>query len=341
MSATPPLVSIVTPCLDPGDRLSRCLHNVAQQTYPHVEHIVVDGGSTDGSVEILRKSTVKWVSEPDTGQSQALNKGFRLAHGQLLTWLNADDLLLPDAVASVVKAADTPDAPLLLYGRAQIRHQDGSIATIGPRRPLTTRSLDLGNRLVQPGTFFTRAALEAVGEIDEFLHLAMDVDLWIRLFDRGVPRVFVPQVLAIFEIHGDSKTGSTPAADFCVEEAIAYLKSGRVASAEMALGRAAAHISLEKGRLTASELRRQAAIVSNNVKPLDPRVSSARVALKARPEAGFLALESGGPVRTALRHLFQLPAWVDPLARRRSAHLGVRIAQRLPRRLGSGQIVRP
>src|SRR3954454_12381822 len=109
--STPPLVSIVTPCLEPGERLARCLESVAAQTYPRIEHIVVDGGSTDGTVKELRKRGVRFVSEPDDGQTQAINKGFALARGDWLGWLNADDVLTTRAVELAVSGArETPGA---------------------------------------------------------------------------------------------------------------------------------------------------------------------------------------------------------------------------------------
>jgi len=102
-----PLVSVVTPCLDPGPRLSRCIESVRNQTYGNVEHVIMDGGSTDGTVKLLRSSSVsRWVSEPDRGQTDALNKGFALCTGELLGWVAADDTLV--FVVDLVEAAPEP-----------------------------------------------------------------------------------------------------------------------------------------------------------------------------------------------------------------------------------------
>jgi len=103
-----PLVSLVTPTFNMASSLPICLESVRDQSYPALEHIVVDGGSTDGTVELLRETTdVRWISESDGGQSNALNKGFRMATGSIMGWINADDSLLPGAVAAVAKVLRT------------------------------------------------------------------------------------------------------------------------------------------------------------------------------------------------------------------------------------------
>src|SRR6185312_9310851 len=117
----PPLVTVVTPCLNPGPDLARCLASVRAQSHPAVEHLVVDGASTDGTVERLQGAEgVTWVSEPDGGQAEAINKGFRRARGSIVTWLCADDELRPDAVARAVTAL-TAAAAGWVYGDCEIR----------------------------------------------------------------------------------------------------------------------------------------------------------------------------------------------------------------------------
>jgi GT2 family glycosyltransferase len=228
------LVTVVTPCLNPGPRLARCLESVAGQTYPEVEHIVVDGGSTDGTVELLERSGVRYVSEPDGGQTEAIAKGFASAGGELLTWLNADDVLRPKAIERAVAAAGE-----WVYGDCEV--VDGSASRIWrPPRRFGTREVEAGEMVPQPGSCFTRAAYERAGGIDPSFHLAMDVDLWIRLVDAGVRAVYVPEALSMFEIHSGSKTGSVERRDFLLEHARALAKSGRPRGASAALGRAAA-----------------------------------------------------------------------------------------------------
>lgn len=237
MHGTTHLVSIVTPCLNPGHRLTRCLDSVTMQGYKDIEHIVVDGGSTDGSLEILREREVHHISEPDAGQTHAINKGFGLAKGSILTWLNADDELMPDAVAYAVQAFVNEGAELT-YGDCEEWSLAGHKRLISPPQQLTRDSLRNGNVLAQPGTFFSARALAQVGPLDESFDLAMDFDIWLRLMEAGVRAIYIPRVLARFEIHSESKTGRKATAAFLVEESRAFLKCGRRAEAHIALARA-------------------------------------------------------------------------------------------------------
>jgi GT2 family glycosyltransferase len=228
------LISVVTPCLNPGARLVRCLDSVAAQTYPNVEHVVVDGGSTDGSVELLAERGVRFVSEPDEGQTDAIAKGFAMAQGELLTWLNADDVL--DARAAERAASTGAD---WVYGDCVVL--DGSRRTVWrPPANYGLAEVAAGEMVPQPGSFFTRVALERAGGLDPSFELAMDVDLWVRFVDAGIKPVYVPETLAVFEIHDASKTGSVARTDFMLEHAQALAKSGRTRAASAALGRAGA-----------------------------------------------------------------------------------------------------
>jgi len=209
MTSGRPLVSIVTPSLNQGRFLREALESVRAQTYEPVEHIVVDGGSTDDTLEILESSEgVAWVSEPDRGQSHALNKGFAAARGEVLGWLNADDHYLPEAVAEGVRALAETGAGLV-YG--DVTRVDGY--GVNPRRIRSRPTWDLwtelnaGCGIYSPSVFFTREALEAVGELDESLHLTMDYDLWLRIGKR-FPVRHVDAVWAVQRLHDDAKTVS-------------------------------------------------------------------------------------------------------------------------------------
>ena len=228
------LVSVVTPCLNPGPRLERCLESVAAQTHPDVEHIVIDGGSTDGTVGLLERAQVRYVSEPDDGQTHAIVKGFGLASGRLLTWLNADDELLPRAVAHAVETGAA-----WTYGDCAVV-EDGRRSVWRPLPRFGPWAIDAGEMIPQPGSFFSRPAFDRAGGLDPTFELAMDVDLWIRLVDAGVAARYVPEVLAVFEIHPGSKTGSVGRPGFLLEHALALAKSGRTRAASAAVGRAVA-----------------------------------------------------------------------------------------------------
>jgi glycosyltransferase involved in cell wall biosynthesis len=199
------LVSIVTPSLNQARFLREAIEGVRAQTHTPVEHIVVDGGSTDGTLDILGEcEEVRWVSEPDRGQSHALNKGFAMARGEIFGWLNADDTYEPHAVADAVEALDGVG---LVYADVTRINDDG----VNPRRIRSRPTWDLwtelneGNGVYSPSVFFTRQAFEAVGGLDESLHMTMDYDLWLRIGQRFGAR-HVDGVWAVQRIHDEAKT---------------------------------------------------------------------------------------------------------------------------------------
>jgi glycosyltransferase involved in cell wall biosynthesis len=201
------LVSIVTPSLNQARYLREAIESVRAQTHSPLEHIVVDGGSTDGTLDILSDyRDLRWTSEPDRGQSHALNKGFDLAAGEILGWLNADDAYDPDAVAQAVAAIREIGAALV-YADVTRVNDDG----VNPRRIHSRPAFDLwtelnlGCGIYSPAVFFTRAALDAAGPLDESLHLTMDYDLWLRIGKR-FPIRRVDAVWAVQRIHDDAKT---------------------------------------------------------------------------------------------------------------------------------------
>lgn len=232
-----PLVSVITPTLNMGDRLERCLSSVRTQGYPHVEHIVLDACSTDGTVELLQATDgIRWLSERDRGQSDAINKGLRMATGHVLGWLNADDELAPGALERVVEALRRrPDAGLV-YGDIELV-ESGAATRVPPSGDFSFEAMWRGNTISQPGTFWTRWAQDVVGELDEDFHLTMDYELWLRFTKAGIPGVYLPKVQARFEVHDASKTGTAGSLAFVEEEARALRKHGEVHGAAMAIDR--------------------------------------------------------------------------------------------------------
>jgi GT2 family glycosyltransferase len=325
-----PLVSIVTPCLDPGDRLERCIRSVAGQTYPFVEHVVVDGGSSDGTVEALRRTTdTRWISEPDSGQSEAINKGFRMAAGAIVTWLNADDVLCPRAVELAVEALAGVGPEAWAYGDCKVVSGGKDVTLWRPASRLTATGLDAGEIPPQPGTFMSVCALERVGLLDESFHLAMDVDLWVRLVVAGVPSVYVPYTMSEFELHAESKSGSIAWPRFFEESARAFAHAGRPRGAAFWLGRGIAIGAFDGRRVDdvqlCSELARAARCPGN--------LPRRELWAGARAEAARLELPR---TLRGLRHLATSELWMSTLARRRltsglrrgAARLSIRVRRR-------------
>jgi glycosyltransferase involved in cell wall biosynthesis len=300
------LVSIVTPCLNPGERLVRCLDSVAKQTYPHVEHVVVDGGSTDGTVDLLHERGVRFVSEPDDGQAQAINKGFGLTNGTWLGWLNADDVLTPRSIDLAMAAAARRPSGGWIYGQCEIR--EGSKRSLyEPPARVGRRTVRERNPFAQPGTLVARWALERVGPLDEQLDLVMDFDLWLRLIDARVPALYVPEVLAVFEIHADSKTGSIPARDWALEDAAAMLKRGHTDDGALLLGRIAARSVHEFGSpIDRGGLEGEITKVIAYGRQLDPALDEATVRASAYAEAAERELFAP---RRRYRYLFRPEPW--------------------------------
>jgi glycosyltransferase involved in cell wall biosynthesis len=201
------LVSVVTPSLNQARYVREAIESVRAQTYAPIEHIVMDGGSTDGTIEVLRAyEGLRWVSEPDRGQSHALNKALRLARGTVIGWLNADDAYERDAVAQAVEALQATGAALVY---ADVTRVDGE--HVNPRRIRSRPEFDLWTELnlgcgvYSPAVFFTREALEEIGELDEALHMTMDYDLWLRIGKR-FPIRHVDAVWGVQRLHEDAKT---------------------------------------------------------------------------------------------------------------------------------------
>lgn len=217
-TATPlsetPLVSVVTVAFNHAKFLQANITSVKDQGYQHIEHIIVDGGSTDGTVELLKTYThLNWTSEPDQGQSDALNKGFRRARGEIIVWLNSDDQLAPGALNEVV--ARLRQYPLLI-GQCQLIDELGRPTKVVPNY---TRSwFDFykywisNSSPAQPSVFFTRELLEAskfndTCYVDPELHYCMDYDLWLRMA-RLVPfQAWSDKILSIYPVYETSKTG--------------------------------------------------------------------------------------------------------------------------------------
>ena len=206
-----PLVSIVTPSYNQGRFIGHAIDSVLSQSYPHIEYLVMDGGSTDETVDVLHSygDQVRWTSGPDGGQSDAIDNGFRRSRGQILAWLNADDVYAPGAVEQAVREFERHPETGLVYGQGTII--DAAGAETGPFIGIEPfclwRLLNVLDYVLQPATFFRRSTYEATGGLDRELCYSMDWDLWIRLAALAEVR-FVDRVLASSREWEDTKTAT-------------------------------------------------------------------------------------------------------------------------------------
>ncbi len=179
------------------------------QDYPRIEYFIIDGGSTDGSLQIIESHAERlagWVSEPDSGQTDALNKGFQEAHGEVFAWLNSDDTLEPGAVSAAVKIMMERPELGLVYGDANYIDEKDQVRGRFPARQTDLRRLRQGYvHIPQQAAFFRGDIWRKVGPLDPGFYFAMDYDLWVRIAQIA-PILYVPRLWANFRLHGDAKT---------------------------------------------------------------------------------------------------------------------------------------
>jgi glycosyltransferase involved in cell wall biosynthesis len=219
-----PTVSITTPSWNQGRFLEETIRSVlGQEGNFAIDYVLVDGGSTDDSVAIIKKYEalllrgdwpvrcrhirLRWLSERDDGQSDAINKGLRMSTGEILGWLNSDDTYAPEALGAVCQAFARDPSPDVVYGKTYYVDESGARLGQYPTEVFSRERLAVANFICQPSTFFRRSALDRVGYLDASLHYVMDYDLWIRMSSQCRFR-YLDQVLSHYRLHGESKTVS-------------------------------------------------------------------------------------------------------------------------------------
>ncbi len=204
-----PLVSIVTPSFNQARFLEATIQSVFSQNYPRLEYIIVDGGSTDGSLEIIKKYASRltwWISEKDQGQTDALNKGFEHARGDILAWLNSDDTYEPGAVAGAAKYLQMHREVGLVYGDANYIDENGRRLGRFPAAQTDLRRLRQGYvHIPQQASFFRGELWRTLGPLDPSFYFAMDYDLWVRIASHAALK-YLPETWANFRLHAAGKT---------------------------------------------------------------------------------------------------------------------------------------
>ena len=209
-----PRITIVTPSYNQGPFIERTIRSVLDQGYPNLEYIVMDGGSMDGTIDILKKyeGRLTWVSEKDKGQADAINKGIGRATGDIIAYLNSDDVYEAGALSRIAEHFSTRPGTMWLTGKCRIIDEQDRET----RRPITAYKnfllrhysyslLLVTNPVSQPATFWRREAVKEFGLFDENEHLVMDYDYWLRI-GKKYPLAVLNEYLAAFRVYGSSKT---------------------------------------------------------------------------------------------------------------------------------------
>ncbi len=201
------LISIITPSYNQADFLEQTILSVSEQSYPQIEYMVVDGASSDGSVSIIQKYSERlaWsVSETDSGQAEAINKGFARATGEIIAWLNSDDYYLPNAISTVIEVFTKHPEAGMIYGDVLSVDSVGNPINVQRFEPYTLDDLMALKIISQPAVFMRRSVLEEAGYLDNAYHFLLDHHLWLRMAQLA-PIIYTPQILAAARYHDDAK----------------------------------------------------------------------------------------------------------------------------------------
>lgn len=201
-------ISVITPSYNQGEFIERTIQSVLTQSYPAMEYLVFDACSTDTTIEVLKKyeEQLTWVSEKDKGQADAVNKGLKLAKGDIIAWLNSDDIYYPEAFQTVIDFFLTHSDVDIIYGNANHIDKMDNVIEAYSTESWDYERLKTACYLSQPAVFFRKNAVEKYGVLDEDMRYCMDYEYWLRLGLKGARFAFIPQILAGSRLYQETKT---------------------------------------------------------------------------------------------------------------------------------------
>lgn len=207
-----PKITIITPSYNQGQFIEATIRSVLAQNYPNLEYFIFDGGSTDNTIDVIKKYDkyiTYWESQKDKGQSHAINKGFKVASGDIIGWLNSDDLFFPETLQRVANYFKDKNYRKILYGEGIYlldKYQlaiKNTTARLSNKHPIT-----LCDFIIQPSTFWGRTVVEEVGELDEDLHYGFDWDWFIKANNKNIPFQMVKEDFSVYRIHAQHKSST-------------------------------------------------------------------------------------------------------------------------------------
>jgi glycosyltransferase involved in cell wall biosynthesis len=220
-----PKISIITPSYNQAHFIQETIDSVLSQNYPNLEYLIMDGGSTDNTVKILKSygNKIKWISKKDKGQTDAINQGIKKTSSDIVAYLNSDDVMLPNTLHTVAKYFINNEDAMWLTGDYFIIDEDGNeiqslvvkykrFLRLFPNKSI----LSIANFIIQPSTFWRRSLMDQIGLFDDSLHYCMDFDYWMRSISH-YPISILPNYFSLFRIHGQSKGGSMYGKQFTEE----------------------------------------------------------------------------------------------------------------------------
>jgi glycosyltransferase involved in cell wall biosynthesis len=204
-------ISIVTPSYNQGQYLEETIQSVLDQNYPNLEYIIMDGGSTDNSVDIIKRyesQLAHWESKPDGGQADAIKRGFNMATGDILAWLNSDDYYLPDTFNQVSELFARDDLKIVFGECALYNEKSGKIKSSTVFEYAKSHKIEYSDYIIQPSSFWTKKTYDLVGNLNEKLAYTFDWDWFIRAKRKGVKFHPVEKVWSVYRYHDQHKTGT-------------------------------------------------------------------------------------------------------------------------------------
>ncbi len=207
-----PIISVITPSFNQGHFLEETILSILGQNYPSLEYIIIDGGSSDDSVDIIKKYEKQlsyWVIEKDKGQSHAINKGFKQATGEILMWLNSDDVLMPNILFFIAKMIVSNKDGIYFGNCLHFKYKSTGVESYGSDVITASNNypLEYVDYIIQPSSFWTRNVYNDVGTFNETLHFGFDWEWFLRAKKKGIKMIPFNKCISMYRIHADHKSG--------------------------------------------------------------------------------------------------------------------------------------